>query len=49
MAEPNDEYVRRATAHQRGGAGRHEDRRTRRRRTRQSRDRWARWEHEEDK
>lgn len=41
--EPSDDYVRKATAHQRGGAGSHEDKRTKRRRTRGDRDRWARW------
>lgn len=38
--EPNDPFVRKATAHHRGGAGSHADKRTKRRRTRQA-DRWA--------
>lgn len=41
--EPNDDYLRRATAHHRGGSGSHEDKRTKRKRTRGDRDRWARW------
>jgi len=36
--EPKDEYTRKATAHRRGGAGTHADKRTKRARTRGARD-----------
>lgn len=49
MPEPNDEHVRKATAHHRGGAGSHRDRRLRRLRTRRERDRWAQFDQEGDK
>lgn len=44
MAEPTDEHVRKATAHHRGGAGTHKDKREKRRRTRGDRDRWAKYD-----
>lgn len=44
--DPKDEHIRKSTAHHRGGAGTHDDKRTRRRRTRADRDRWARHDEE---
>jgi len=44
MAEPKDEYVRKATAHLRAKGSTHADRRTKRRRTRRENDRWAKYD-----